>query len=71
VSWSVEWSKGARKDLDGLDADVAKRVVRAVDRLAETGQGDEGKEWGARGWVGRVTEARGWGGSCVPRHGHA
>jgi len=49
VSWSVEWSKGARKDLDRLDADVAKRVVRAVDQLAETGQGDVKKLKGMGG----------------------
>lgn len=49
MSWSVEWSKGARKDLDRLDADVARRVVGAVDRLAETGQGDVKKLKGMGG----------------------
>lgn len=49
MSWSVEWSKGARKDLERLDADVAKRVVRAVDRLAEAGQGDVKKLKGMGG----------------------
>jgi mRNA interferase RelE/StbE len=40
VSWSVEWSQAALKDLKRLDATVAQRVGRAVDRLAETGEGD-------------------------------
>jgi mRNA interferase RelE/StbE len=40
VKWSVEWSKGAQKDLRRLDASVAQRVIQAVTRLAETGEGD-------------------------------
>jgi mRNA interferase RelE/StbE len=40
VSWGVEWSKTALKDVKRLDASVAERVREAIDRLAVTGQGD-------------------------------
>jgi mRNA interferase RelE/StbE len=40
VKWTIEWSKGALKDLRRLDAPVAQRVIQAVNRLAETGEGD-------------------------------
>lgn len=40
MSWGVEWSKTALKDVKRLDASVAERVREAIDRLAVTGQGD-------------------------------
>ena len=36
----IVWSERARRDLRRLDASVAHRVVRALERLAEAGQGD-------------------------------
>ena len=40
MRWTVVWSAQAEHDLRGLDRQVAARVVRAVERLAETEQGD-------------------------------
>jgi mRNA interferase RelE/StbE len=40
VKWTVEWSKGSLRDLRRLDTAVAQRVIQAVSRLAETGEGD-------------------------------
>jgi len=37
---AVRWTERAQKDLCALDARTRRRVVAAVDRLAETGQGD-------------------------------
>ncbi len=40
MSWGIEWTPRARKDLRKLDRQVAARVVAAVERLARTGEGD-------------------------------
>ena len=40
MRWSVVWSTQAQHDLRHLDRQVATRVERAVERLAETEQGD-------------------------------
>jgi mRNA-degrading endonuclease RelE of RelBE toxin-antitoxin system len=40
VIWQLEWTEHAPKDARRLDRQVRTRVVRALDRLAETGQGD-------------------------------
>lgn len=40
MSWNVDWSKAAVKDLKRLDAGVAERVRETVGRLAESGHGD-------------------------------
>ena len=40
MKWTVIWSTQARHDLRRLDRQVAARVERAVQRLAETEQGD-------------------------------
>lgn len=40
MSWSVEWTPRALKDMRRLDAAVRRRVSDAVERYAETGVGD-------------------------------
>jgi mRNA-degrading endonuclease RelE of RelBE toxin-antitoxin system len=40
VSWRVEYAGHARRDLRNLDKSAAERVIRALDRLAETERGD-------------------------------
>ncbi len=40
MTWTIEWTDRARRDLRRLDRQVAQRVIRAVERLAETEQGD-------------------------------
>lgn len=40
MTWRVEWAKEAVKDTGRLDRPTRKRIVRAVERLAEMGQGD-------------------------------
>jgi mRNA interferase RelE/StbE len=40
VSRQVRWSNRAEKDLERLDRKVRQRIVSAVDRFAQTGQGD-------------------------------
>jgi mRNA interferase RelE/StbE len=40
VSRQVRWSNRAEKDLERLDRKVRQRIVAAVDRFAQTGQGD-------------------------------
>ena len=37
--WQVRWRNRAEDDLDALPRQVRQRVVTAIDRLAETGQG--------------------------------
>jgi mRNA-degrading endonuclease RelE of RelBE toxin-antitoxin system len=39
VSWRIEWSRPAIRDLRRMDRQVAERVRTAVRRLAETRQG--------------------------------
>lgn len=40
MSWQVEWSREAVKDLRRLDRRTKERLLEAVERLAETGHGD-------------------------------
>jgi len=40
VSRQVRWSNRAEKDLERLDRKVRQKIVAAVDRFAQTGQGD-------------------------------
>ncbi len=40
MSWTVEWSKPALKDLRRMDPEMAQRVIQGVGRLAESGHGD-------------------------------
>jgi mRNA interferase RelE/StbE len=40
VKRTVEGSKGSLRDLRRLDTAEAQRVIQAVSRLAETGEGD-------------------------------
>jgi len=40
VSRRVEWAKRARKKLSRLDRTTLKRIVNAIDLLAEEGRGD-------------------------------
>lgn len=40
MTWTISLSARARKDLRKLDATAARRVVAALDRLAQTEQGD-------------------------------
>jgi mRNA interferase RelE/StbE len=54
VTWNVVVSRPARQDLRRLDRQTAQRVVAAIERLAETDQGDvrplqgPGREWRLR-----------------------
>jgi mRNA-degrading endonuclease RelE of RelBE toxin-antitoxin system len=41
MSWRLEWTRQAVKDVQGLDRQVRERIVRAVEHLAQTEQGDE------------------------------
>lgn len=50
MSWSVDYAPPAARDLRRVDRTDAARVVAALVRLAETGQGD----------VRRLTEAAEW-----------
>ena len=40
MSRQVRWSNRAEKDLERLDRKVRRKIVAAVDRFAQTGQGD-------------------------------
>jgi mRNA interferase RelE/StbE len=40
VSWTLEWTERALKDLARLDKRTRERIVAAVERLAATGEGD-------------------------------
>jgi hypothetical protein len=40
VSWTVVLTGSARRDLRRLDPPVASRILDALTRLADTGQGD-------------------------------
>ena len=70
----VVWSKGAGDDLKKLDRVVAKRVMQAVVRYAESGHGDvkrlQGveREWGLRVGDWRVRFTLGTGGEIVVLH---
>lgn len=40
MNWRVEWTHEALKDMRRLDRKTRERVLRAIERLAATGQGD-------------------------------
>ncbi len=40
MSWEVEWTAPASRDMRGLERNTARRVRQAVLRVAETGHGD-------------------------------
>lgn len=40
MSWELVWSERAQGDLRGLDRQGAGRIVRALERYAETEHGD-------------------------------
>ena len=40
MTWTVEITAPARRDLRRLDRQVAARVIEAIERLATTGQGN-------------------------------
>jgi mRNA interferase RelE/StbE len=40
VAWTLQWSARALKDLARLDRSIRERIVTAVERLADTGEGD-------------------------------
>lgn len=40
MSWQVSWGARAIKDLSKLDPPDARRIYRAVHKLADTGHGD-------------------------------
>ena len=40
MTWTIEWSDRARRDLRRLDRQMAQRAIAAVERLAETEHGD-------------------------------
>ncbi len=35
MAWRVEFERRAKRELDALGADIRKRIVRALDRLAD------------------------------------
>jgi mRNA-degrading endonuclease RelE of RelBE toxin-antitoxin system len=40
VTWKIKWTDRALKDAGRLDRQVRARVVRALERFAESGHGD-------------------------------
>lgn len=40
MTWTIDWTDRARHDLRRLDRQVAERVIRAVERFAQTEHGD-------------------------------
>lgn len=58
MSWSVEYSPSAARDLRRVDRTDAARVVAALRRLAETGQGDVRRLTAAHEWRLRVGDIR-------------
>lgn len=40
MSWQVQWTKRALREVSRLDRPTRERLVNGVDSLAETGQGD-------------------------------
>ena len=39
MAWALQWSGRALKDLARLDRHIRERIVTAVERLADTGEG--------------------------------
>ncbi len=60
MSWEIVWTEHAQRDMRHLNREVASRVLRAVNRFAETERGDlrklggEDEEWALRVGVWRV-----------------
>lgn len=54
MSWSVEYAPPAERDLRRVDRSDAARVVAALGRLAESGQGDVRRLTGTDDWRLRV-----------------
>jgi mRNA interferase RelE/StbE len=40
LTWQVQWTDRALKDVAHLDQTTRRRIVKGVERFAETGQGD-------------------------------
>ena len=40
MTWALDWTERARRDLRRLDRQMAQRVIAAAERLATTEQGD-------------------------------
>jgi mRNA-degrading endonuclease RelE of RelBE toxin-antitoxin system len=40
MTWRIEWTSHALKDARRLDRPIRERIVEAIERLAEAGQGD-------------------------------
>jgi mRNA-degrading endonuclease RelE of RelBE toxin-antitoxin system len=62
VTWRIDWSRHAEKDVLGLDRQAANRILNAIERLAEHQQGDvrrlqgvDPPEWRLR--VGRLASS--------------
>jgi mRNA interferase RelE/StbE len=59
VSWRLDWTERASKEAERLDRTVRLRVLAALDRLAESNQGDIKQLRGSRGeWRLRVGDWR-------------
>ncbi len=59
MTWGVEWTGPAARDMSRLDRDIARRVRQIVLRLADAGQGDVVKLRGYEGeWRLRVGDWR-------------
>lgn len=58
MSWSVVYTPPAARDLRRLDRADAARIVAALRRLADTGQGDVRRLTGAHEWRLRVGDIR-------------
>ena len=59
MSWRIEWTNRALRDVERLDRRERERVFRAVDRIAETKHGDLRLLQGQRDtWRLRVGELR-------------
>lgn len=48
MTWELVWTGPALKDIDGLDADHARRVHAALARLAHSNRGDYKKLTGSK-----------------------
>jgi mRNA interferase RelE/StbE len=58
MTFSVAWTEQAQEDLGSLDKPIAKRVVKAVVRFAETNAGDVKKLQGSEDYRLRVGDWR-------------
>ena len=59
MNWKIEWTDRALNEAERLDAAVRARVIRAIERLADTGRGDVKRlSGGRREWRLRVGDWR-------------